>query len=269
MVREEDLVAVEIVLDLSHIAVVIDVDAGGLPDDKRCILSEVFRVDYEVNRVILQVLGRAHIQSSRILERDNVPVSQMHLIVSQASGLHLHLTVSKDSDAVLSRCENIAPNTLGEVVSVALCCPVLVLRGFDRELERRAKHDVLGRVCTEGSLVVGELKEDGLVEGAHSRFVHTQLEQLSVVVSEKTILLEDGSSHNLSVAHPVEGVVNESEWLLRLPLAVPVIAGEWLEHANLMPPCAQLGSRVRSSEAAYVTSNIGNAEHVHHHGPGD
>lgn len=94
---------------------------------------------------------------------------------------------------------------------------------------------------------------------------------MCVVVADQRVLLVDGLSHEVSQRDSTveDRVVHESVGLLRLTVAVTVVAREGLEGADLMPPGAQLRGAVLSLESADVSSDEGDAEHVHHHATGD
>jgi hypothetical protein len=94
---------------------------------------------------------------------------------------------------------------------------------------------------------------------------------VSVVVADERVLLIDGLSHEVSHRYcPVEeGIIDKSVGLLRLSIAVTVVAREGLESTDLMPSCAEMRRAVFSREATNVTSNEGNTEHIHHHAASD
>jgi hypothetical protein len=82
------------------------------------------------------------------------------------------------------------------------------------------------------------------------------------------ILAEDSGLHNVHVALPgglIEDDALEPPGLLRVTLAISVVARERLEGADLVPSGTEVRGGVRSTETANVSTNKGNAEHVHLH----
>ena len=139
--------------------------------------------------------------------------------------------------------------------------------GVDTHLEGGAKHHIVCNVLV-GAIILGELKEEGLVHRVVRVVSVAHLGHLRVEVPDQGILREDGLLHQVHVGRVSRGVEHgavEAPGFLGVAPAGPVVARERVEGADLVPPRAELGRGAISLEAANVRADQRNAEHVHLH----
>ena len=91
-------------------------------------------------------------------------LAEVELILAKTGVLNFHF-IALAVNAFSLGVKNVAPLTLWEEICVCLIGPISVGRGLDGQLKRRSKHNVLRRVGTIRSSIVGELEENWLVEG--------------------------------------------------------------------------------------------------------
>jgi hypothetical protein len=127
LVGEADLVLVVGAFLVCRVPVIVHVEPAGRVKPSAVGARHVSRVDVEVHGVPLEVLGLGDVQSRGVLERDDVPITQMKLVILQTGRLHFHL-ISDAEDALSLGVEDIAPLTCWEEVGVLLGVPVLICR---------------------------------------------------------------------------------------------------------------------------------------------
>ena len=161
-----------------------------------------------------------------------------------------------------------APGTLGEV---EVCGGLSQVYGINCGLEGLTNHHIVSNIFI-GTAVLGEFEEQRLVGGGVGLVRVGDLCDLGVVVAHQMVLSLNCRLHDIHVALPgsiVIAYVLESPGLLGFAPTVSVIPGEWLEGADLVPPGAQVGGGVGSTEAADVSTDQCDAEHVHFHNAKD
>jgi hypothetical protein len=220
----------------------------------------------EVNWVLLQVFTSGDVERGSILERNNVSIAEVQLVVLKWSWLELHL-VTLTVDAFALGVKNVTPLSFREEVIVLFTLPILVRGSLDAQLERGPKHHVLRGMCAVSSCVQRELKENWLVEGATACLILRQQEQVSVVITDQWVLFQDRLSHKVGQGDWIveDSVVDEPVRLLWVSIAISVVSREGLEGANLMPSSTELWRAVLTHETANVSSNEGDTKYVHHH----
>ena len=176
VVGEDDRVLVIGLLgNLGLHSVIVDVGATSREDNRLvAIHSGVSGVNVKINGELLEVFasdtsvvpGLVLLDLGDVLVDNDLSVLEMQLVVLD-SCLKLYHSGAIGHYTVVHGIQDIAPNTLGEVVIVGVCHGVDNFRGLDRQLQRGTDHHVLSRIGLECEGVVRERKEHRLVECSH------------------------------------------------------------------------------------------------------
>jgi hypothetical protein len=129
--------------------------------------------------------------------------------------------------------------------------------GINCGLEGLTNHHIVSNVVI-GTAILGEFKEQRFVGGSVGLICVGDLRDLGVVVAHQVVFPLNCRFHDVHVALASCVIIDdvlESPGLLWVSPAGSVVTGEGLKAADLVPPGAQVGCGVRSTEAADVCTD--------------